>query len=122
MNSRRRVNSTVIPLRFLKTKTKQREACRSLAPRGLRSDKLARQQRRHALPFLGYRKPVARYNPGRDNKSLNRSGVSGLLIRKTRMLLEFDRRPVNSTVGPLIFRTVSFKFQRTNIHAIKDRA
>jgi hypothetical protein len=32
-------------------------------------------------------KQVARYNPGRDNKSLNRSGFSGLGIRKTRMLV-----------------------------------
>ena len=56
------------------------------------------KQRRRALPFLGYRKLVARYNSGRDNKSFNRSGVSGLLIRETRMLLDLDRRPVNSTV------------------------
>ena len=46
---------------------------------------------------------VARYNLGRPNKSLNRSGVSGLLIRETRMLLELDRRPVNSTVIALLF-------------------
>jgi hypothetical protein len=32
------------------------------------------------------------------NKSLNRSGVSGLGIRKTGMLFVVDRRPVNSTV------------------------
>ena len=35
---------------------------------------------RRALPFPGYRKPVARYNPGRDNKSLDASGTSGLVI------------------------------------------
>ena len=34
----------------------------------------------------------------RANTSFNRSGISGLGIRKTRMLLELDRRPVNSTV------------------------
>ena len=44
-------------------------------------------------------KLVARYNPRRDNKSLNRSGVSRLRIRKTRMLFVVDRRPVNSGVG-----------------------
>ena len=32
--ARRRVNSTVIPLRFLKTKTNQRETCRSRMARG----------------------------------------------------------------------------------------
>ena len=63
----------------MKRKTNQCEACRSLAPRGLRSDKLARQQRRRAFPFLGYRKPVARYNLGRHNKSLDASGGSVLL-------------------------------------------
>ena len=30
---------------------------------------------------------VARYNHGRDNKSLNRSGVRLLCIRETRMLI-----------------------------------
>jgi hypothetical protein len=32
------------------------------------------------IPFLGYRKPVARYNQGRYNKSLDASGTSGLVI------------------------------------------
>jgi hypothetical protein len=31
---------------------------------------------RRALPFLAYRKSVARYNPGRDNKSFDASGGS----------------------------------------------
>jgi hypothetical protein len=30
--------------------------------------------------FFGGRKPVARYNLGPDNKSLDASGISGLLI------------------------------------------
>ena len=52
-----------------------------------------------ARSTLGLRKPVTMF--GRDNKSLNRSGISGLRIRKTRRLLDIVRRPVNSTVGRL---------------------
>jgi hypothetical protein len=35
---------------------------------------------RRALPFPAYRKSLARYNPGRYNKSLDASGISGLVI------------------------------------------
>jgi hypothetical protein len=35
---------------------------------------------RRAFPFLVNEKSVARYNEGRSNKSLDASGISGLVI------------------------------------------
>jgi hypothetical protein len=49
-------------------------------PRGSLVVQMLVLSERRALPFPGYRKAVARYNPGQDNKSLDASGVSGLLI------------------------------------------
>src|SRR5438045_1857022 len=100
MKSRRRVNSNVIPLRFLKRKTNQREAW-PYQRRAARSTYSVGRSISPRLLVPVNEKTAARYNLGRDNNSLNRSGVSGLLIRKTRMLLDLDRRPVNSTVGRL---------------------
>src|SRR5437588_12496774 len=98
MNSRRRVNSTVIPLRYLKRNTNQRGAW-PYQRRAARSTYSVVRSISPRLLVPVNEKTAARYNLGRDNNSLNRSGVSGLLIRKTRMLLDLDRRPVNSTVG-----------------------
>jgi hypothetical protein len=80
MKSRRRVNSTVMPLRFSKKQTK---AARDLSL--ARAARLALRQTRSAtttprLLVTINRKPEARYNLGRHNKSLDASGVSGLLI------------------------------------------
>src|SRR5207245_257048 len=44
---------------------------------------------------------------GRLTNSFKRSGVSGLLIRKTRMLFAVVRRPVNSIVGWLVYLLLS---------------
>src|SRR5437588_6143147 len=103
MNSRRRVNSTVIPLRYLKRKTNQREAW-PYQRRAARSTYSVGRSISPRLLLPINEKTAARYNLGRDNKSLNRSGVSDLRIRTTRMLLELDRRPVNSTVMLLLHR------------------
>jgi hypothetical protein len=46
---------------------------------------------------------VAHTRAAQPNTSFNRSGVSGLLIRKTWMLLELDGRPVNSIVRCLSY-------------------
>src|SRR5207244_5651558 len=94
------VNSDVIPLRYLKGKTNQREAW-PYQRRAARSTYSVGPSISPRLLVPVNEKTAARYNLGRDNNSLNRSGVSGLLIRKTRMLLDLDRRPVNSTVGRL---------------------
>ncbi len=54
-------------------------------PRGLRSDKLLVNQRHPRSRVSLNDKPVARYNLGRSNKSLDASRTSGLLIDNLRV-------------------------------------
>jgi hypothetical protein len=59
---RRPVNSIVIPLRILKTLTSARLVA-IVRRAALVVVQMLLVDARRALPFLGYRKPVARYNP-----------------------------------------------------------
>ncbi|PYS20756.1 MAG: hypothetical protein DMF72_20080 [Acidobacteria bacterium] len=83
MSSRRRVNSDVMSLRSLKRKTHQRETCRSRTARGSqRLIKLSVASSPRLRILAGDQNTEAPYNLGRDNKSLDASGIIELLIDK----------------------------------------
>jgi len=84
MNSRRRVNSDVIALRFLKTMHMFALPGWTIA-RGEGSGLGCRLKCARPRALINVAANNCAFHAGRDNKSLDASGISGLLIRKTRM-------------------------------------